>query len=233
MYSSALFLILLEGCQHINWKVCWKGVSTVIEGCAGGCQLSNSVIDTCCWRSQDVRKHDHPWESARHLMIPAVDLACLLSTVSRNIFKLVLYNTGRFFCDFQCYVTFDVSSFIKCSFCMAHVTEPICTFQAQALVKERERELHHKILLLKSLHRERDQMRILLKKHDIPLDNFVKVGALLWSWQAQSVKSYLFQPLSSSLGSKSFAEHCSCHMSCMRLFWREPDITVNQRIRFI
>ncbi|CAG5122365.1 unnamed protein product [Candidula unifasciata] len=37
--------------------------------------------------------------------------------------------------------------------------------EAQALVKERERELHHKILLLKSLHRERDQMRGLLKKH--------------------------------------------------------------------
>ncbi|BFZ03196.1 hypothetical protein BsWGS_06235 [Bradybaena similaris] len=46
--------------------------------------------------------------------------------------------------------------------------------EAQALVKERERELHHKILLLKSLHRERDQMRVLLKKHDIPLVNFVK-----------------------------------------------------------
>ncbi|KAK3744535.1 hypothetical protein RRG08_056672 [Elysia crispata] len=46
--------------------------------------------------------------------------------------------------------------------------------EAQALVRERERELHHKVLLIKSLHRERDQLRILLKEHNIPLDSFVK-----------------------------------------------------------
>ncbi|XP_059165716.1 coiled-coil domain-containing protein 57-like [Physella acuta] len=45
---------------------------------------------------------------------------------------------------------------------------------AEALVKERERELRHKVLLVKSLHRERDQLRTLLKKADIPLDGFVK-----------------------------------------------------------
>ncbi|RUS77718.1 hypothetical protein EGW08_014506 [Elysia chlorotica] len=45
---------------------------------------------------------------------------------------------------------------------------------AQALVRERERELHHKVLLIKSLHREKDQLRSLLKQHNIPLDSFVK-----------------------------------------------------------
>jgi len=46
--------------------------------------------------------------------------------------------------------------------------------EAQALVKERERELQHKIYLIKSLHNERDQLRGELKKHNIPLHNFVK-----------------------------------------------------------
>uniref|UniRef100_A0A0B7B4I3 Coiled-coil domain-containing protein 57 n=1 Tax=Arion vulgaris TaxID=1028688 RepID=A0A0B7B4I3_9EUPU len=46
--------------------------------------------------------------------------------------------------------------------------------EAQALVKERDRELRNKILLVKSLHRERDQLRVLLKKHNISLDDFVK-----------------------------------------------------------
>ncbi|KAI8794762.1 coiled-coil domain-containing protein 57 isoform X1 [Biomphalaria glabrata] len=45
---------------------------------------------------------------------------------------------------------------------------------AEALLKERERELRHKVLLIKSLHRERDQLRTLLKKADIPLDSFTK-----------------------------------------------------------
>lgn len=45
---------------------------------------------------------------------------------------------------------------------------------AQALVRERERELHHKVLLIKSLHREKDQLRALLKENNIPLDGFVK-----------------------------------------------------------
>ncbi|XP_012941304.1 coiled-coil domain-containing protein 57 [Aplysia californica] len=46
--------------------------------------------------------------------------------------------------------------------------------EALALVKERERELQHKIFLVKSLHCERDQLRLVLKNHGIPLDNFVK-----------------------------------------------------------
>ncbi|GFN86852.1 coiled-coil domain-containing protein 57-like [Plakobranchus ocellatus] len=46
--------------------------------------------------------------------------------------------------------------------------------EAQALVREQERDLHHKTLLIKSLHGERDQLRSLLKEHHIPLENFVK-----------------------------------------------------------
>ncbi|CAL1527468.1 unnamed protein product [Lymnaea stagnalis] len=45
---------------------------------------------------------------------------------------------------------------------------------SEALLKERERELRHKVLLIKSLHKERDQLRALLKRSDIPLDNFIK-----------------------------------------------------------
>ncbi|GFR91486.1 coiled-coil domain-containing protein 57-like [Elysia marginata] len=45
---------------------------------------------------------------------------------------------------------------------------------AQALVRERERELHHKVLLIKSLHREKDQLKALLRENNIPLDRFVK-----------------------------------------------------------
>ncbi|KAH9514404.1 hypothetical protein Btru_025159 [Bulinus truncatus] len=45
---------------------------------------------------------------------------------------------------------------------------------AEALLKERERELRNKVLMIKSLHRERDQLRTLMKRADIPLDSFTK-----------------------------------------------------------